>query len=161
MSRFAPIALLFWLLTANLSAQTPGIEDAKEKDAPDSGASAGFGSFDLFGGSNLTETSENLVEASASMERFGDSLEAVSATLIDGLARMSSGFDPLGYQGAFRTIAEQTEVIKDQQVLIYELQQREIDRLKQENEQLRRRLAKHRQQKRAESHKTPRRGRGR
>lgn len=52
------------------------------------------------------------------------------------LAQMSSGFDPLGLQNAFKTIQQQNDVIRQQHEVIYRLQQLEIQRLKQENQQL-------------------------
>lgn len=142
-------AVLSWILASSLLAQTP--DAASHEPVDDSAATSG--SFSLFSTANLTENTENLVKASASLERFGDSLERVSVALVDGLARMSSGFDPLGYQGAFRTIGQQTELIQQQQAQIYELQQREIERLKKENKQLQRRVAELQKQDRSTKRK--------
>ncbi len=81
------------------------------------------------------------------MGEFGKSLEngisemheAASETS-GNLATMSSGFDPLGLQNAFRTIQLQNEVIRQQQITIQALQKSEIQRLKRVNRRLRQRL---------------------
>lgn len=110
--------------------------EAEDKNAdPVSGLFSGTGT--------LFQSAADLRAASESLEQFGQSLGKTTANIggtsevvAQHLAEMSSGFDPFGFQNAFKTIQQQTEVIRQQQEVIQRLQQDEIKRLKRENQQL-------------------------
>ena len=61
---------------------------------------------------------------------------AVMISLAASAYGQDLGFDPFGFQNAFNTIQQQTEVIRQQQEVIHRLQQNEINRLKRQNQQL-------------------------
>jgi|GEM_PF-4543225 len=70
------------------------------------------------------------------MDRFGEPYEhgitGIDETVTltsSNLSFMSSGFDPLGLQNAFKTIQQQNEIIRQQQIMIQSLQNTEIRRL--------------------------------
>lgn len=101
------------------------------------------GSFSFGDAGTLFQSAGDLRAASESLASFGESMEKTTTNIggtteavAEHLAQMSSGFDPLGLQNAFKTIQQQSEVIREQQEIIYRLQQREIQRLKRENIQL-------------------------
>ena len=58
---------------------------------------------------------------------------------------MSSEFDPFGYKTAFRTLGQQTAMLQQQRETIQVLQEREIERLQNDNTRLRRKIRKLRQ----------------
>jgi len=138
--------ITFLCFAAIISLATSAVGQDKEKpDAtpgmPNKNASPGSVSFEGVG--TLFQSAGDLRAASASLERFGESLEKTTTDIAgtaeavaEHLAQMSSGFDPLGLQNAFKTIQKQSEVIRQQQEVIYRLQQHEIQRLKRENQQL-------------------------
>ncbi|MCH8149157.1 MAG: hypothetical protein IH987_14435 [Planctomycetes bacterium] len=89
------------------------------------------------------KAAEYVRKAGEAFERFGGSLGG----LADALATMSREFDPLGYKTAFRALGRQTEIIKQQSEIIQAFQAREIERLRNENQQLRERLGRIEQRK--------------
>ena len=133
------VVLVLFVLTMTLSTangQTSRKSDraTKNEDLLSSVASIG----------QILQDAENLRIAAQSMEKFGKSLEhgvtGMSETVTstsENLALMSSGFDPLGLQNAFKTIQQQNEIIRRQQITIQALQKAEIRRLKKENRRLR------------------------
>jgi hypothetical protein len=118
------------------------------------------GSFSFGGAGTLFQSAGDLRAASESLARFGESMEkttnnigGTSEAVAEHLAQMSSGFDPLGLQNAFKTIQQQSEVIREQQDIIYRLQQREIQRLQRENQQLKAAIKAAKSQERPEKKK--------
>lgn len=94
----------------------------------------------------LIRSAEDLRRASEAMEKFGGSLERASVilgpsieTTSKNMASMTSGFDPLGLQTAFRTIQQQNERISERQEQLERRQNRRIQRLKQKIRRLRKR----------------------
>jgi hypothetical protein len=93
-----------------------------------------------------------MAQAVADLRKAGDSFEGVTksldglvGTIAKSLATMSSEFDPFGYKTAFRTLGRQAEMIQQQQQIIQALQEREIERLRGENRNLRKELQQSRQ----------------
>ncbi len=119
---------------------------SRGQDPSDAGTSESklSGSLSIFGNGDLLESSRNLRMAGESLERSSASLEMSVPQVAEAaektsqnLAAMSSGFDPLGLQNAFRTIQQQAEIIRQQQETIQKLQRMEILRLKKKNDELR------------------------
>ncbi len=132
--------------TAMISPGTPaGGQEKHQPEVPqkveDKNADPVSGIFS--GTGTLFQSAADLRAASESLEQFGQSLEKTTANIgstsevvAEHMAQISSGFDPFGFQNAFKTIQQQTEVIRQQQEVIRRLQQDEIKRLKRENQQL-------------------------
>lgn len=126
-------------------ATTANGQDKKKADdsAEVNGRNASAVTVPFGGAANLFQSAADLRAASESLARFGESLEKTTTNIGDAtdsvaghMAQMSSGFDPLGLQNAFKTIQQQSEVIRQQQEIINDLHQKEIQRLKRENQQL-------------------------
>ena len=92
----------------------------------------------------MAQAASDLRKAAEAFEKFGSSLDGISGKMAAALATMSSEFDPFGYKTAFRTIGQQTEIIQQQNEIIRELQEREIERLRNENKSLKKQLRKRR-----------------
>ena len=134
LTRLAPaIGLVFLLLASKASLA----DEPAKKPSPLSAVR------DLLNVSELVKAAEDVRKAGEAFERFGGSLGG----LADALATMSREFDPLGYKTAFRTLGRQTEIIKQQSEIIQAFQAREIERLRNENQQLRERLGRIEQRK--------------
>ncbi len=138
--------VIFVSLTAmiSLSMSAVGQDKGKVETAPvkkdrfSNPATVPFG-----GAETLFQSAKDLRAASESLAQFGESLQNTTANIsgmaeavAEHLAQMSSGFDPLGLQNAFKTVQEQSEVIRQQQEIIFKLQHEEIQRLRRENRQL-------------------------
>lgn len=102
---------------------------------------------DLFGIGNMAQAAADLRQAGEAFERFADAAGGIGETIAASMATMSSEFDPFGYKTAFRTIGQQTQIIQQQSQMIRELQQREIERLRDENRLLTKQLEKLRRRK--------------
>ena len=63
-------------------------------------------------------------------------------SITESLATMSIELDPFGYKNAFRTVGLQAEMLREQRQIIQALQQREIERLRIENDELRSKVQK-------------------
>lgn len=134
-----PLILLLCAVGASLFtnlalAQTP------PKDVPSSGSQPKH--IAPLGTGDMVQAAANLRKASESFERFGNSLERITATLTKGLiessenlAIMSSGFDPLGLKQAFATIQQQNQTIQN-------LHEAETERLRKESAKLKKKLAR-------------------
>ena len=90
---------------------------AAPKDASSSDSKAN--PFGLLGAGDLVQAAADLRKAAEAFERFGDTLEGVSATIAGALvevsehhAKMSDAFDPFGFKTAFATIQEQNQTIQ-------------------------------------------------
>lgn len=95
---------------------------------------------DPFGIGGMAQAASDMRQAGEAFERFGKSLGGIAGTIAEALATMSSEFDPFGYKTGFRTIGRQTEIIQEKDELIRELLEREVERLKIDNENLREQL---------------------
>jgi hypothetical protein len=138
------LTLLCYTVMISLATSAVGQDKAKSDTQPGSqNAKAGAPTFSLGTAGSLLQSADDLRAASGALERFGESLEktttnigATSEAVARHLAEMSSGFDPLGLQNAFKTIQLQTEIVREQQEIINRLQQNEIRRLQRENQEL-------------------------
>ena len=105
---------------------------------------------DLFRIGEMAQAAADLRKAGESFEGVAKSLDGLAGlveTIAKSLATMSSEFDPFGYKTAFRTVGQQAEIIQQQQELIHSLQEREIERLRSENRNLKKELQRLRQSK--------------
>ena len=93
----------------------------------------------------MAQAAADLRNAGEAFERFATSLSGSAETIANSLATMSSEFDPFGYKTAFRTLGQQTAMLQQQRETIQSLQDREIERLQNENTRLRREIRKLRQ----------------
>ena len=106
----------------------------------------------LFRNGDMAQAATDLRKAGEAFERFANSADGLIETICESLATMSSEFDPFGYKTAFRTVGQQAEIIQQQAKIIQALQEREIERLRNENRKLKRESQKQRQRKRARRH---------
>ena len=127
----------------SLTADSVEKQNSKDQSPVETSPAASPFSMSLGNAGVLFQSAADLRAASESLAQFGESLQKVSENIsgtseavAEHLAKMSSGFDPLGLQNAFKTVQLQSEVIRVQQELIVELQQKEIQRLRRENRQL-------------------------
>jgi len=97
----------------------------------------------------MAQAAADLRSACEALERFANSPNGLVESVAKSLARMSSEFDPFGYKTAFRTVGRQAEMIQQQRKIIRALQEREIERLRSENRDLKRELQELRQRKRS------------
>ncbi len=104
---------------------------------------------DLFRIGEMAEVAADLRKAAEALERFAESSNGMVETIAKSLATMSSEFDPFGYKTAFHTVGQQAEMIQQQRKIIQALQEREIERLRSENRELKREIQKLRQRKRS------------
>ena len=119
------------------SAQSPAGQ------SPAGPAPAGPGSGGVWGGllgSDWGQAAADLRAASESAERWVLPLAGTIESIAESMARMSSGFDPFGYQASAATMTRQAEIIAEQQRTIDRLREAEIRRLRAENRRLRQRL---------------------
>jgi len=115
------------------------------EEPPRGAANAPTAGDGLFRVGEMVQAASDLRKAGEAFERFANSLDRFAESIAQSLAIMSSEFDPFGYKTAFRTVSRQAEMLKQQRDIIHSLQEREIDRLRSENRQLRRTLRKLRQ----------------
>jgi len=104
---------------------------------------------DLFRIGEMAQAAADLRKAGEAFERFANSPDGLVGIIAKSLATMSSEFDPFGYKTAFRTVGQQAKMIQQQGKIIHALQEREIERLRSENRELKRALQKLRQRERA------------
>ncbi len=134
--------IVFLLFPANSSfAEEPPRDPAKS-----SVQSTATGLFRI---GEMAQAAADLRKAGEAFERFANSPDGLVGIIAKSLATMSSEFDPFGYKTAFRTVGQQAEMIQQQRKVIQALQEQEIERLKSENRELKRKLQKVRQRKRA------------
>ena len=133
---FSAVLICFSLGIRALSAQ-----EETEQPANSAAPSGLSGLLDV---GKMAQAASDLRKAGEAFEKFGISLDGISGKLAAALATMSSEFDPFGYKTAFRTIGQQTEIIQQQNEIIRELQEREIERLRNENKSLKKQLRKRR-----------------
>lgn len=105
--------------------------------------------------SEMAQAAADLRNAGEAFERFAKSLSGVAETIANSLAIMSSEFDPFGYKTAFRTLGQQSVMLQQQRETIHALQEREIQRLQDENTKLRKEVQKLRQRVEARSSNPP------
>lgn len=108
----------------------------------------------LFRLGEMAQAAGDLRKAGEAFERFSKSLDSLVESIAKSLATVSSEFDPFGYKTAFRTVGQQAEMLQQQRDIIHALQEREIDRLRSENKQLRRERRKLRQRRSAQGDST-------
>ncbi len=102
-----------------------------------------------YGITEMAQMAGDLRAAAESMDRFGESMAAVSEDAssatqgaTQNLAAIGGEFDPLGLKAAFQTIQQQNEIIQQQHETIMKLQNEQLQTLR-------------RQLKDANSNKTP------
>lgn len=125
--------LIFVLFVVNSAA----VAEPPKKPAK---RAASSGTHDLLRIGEMAQTAADLRKAAEAFERLGNSIGSIVETTAKSLAAMSSEFDPFGYKTAFRTVGQQTQIIQQQSEMIRELQEREIKRLRSENNILRKQL---------------------
>ena len=130
------VAGLFTLLfLPNRScAEEPSREQAKVSTTPPGNP--------LFRLDDMAQAAADLRNAGEAFERFATSLGGSAETIAESLATMSSEFDPFGYKTAFRTLGQQTAMLQQQRETIQVLQERELERLQNDNTRLRRKIRK-------------------
>jgi len=135
------------LLAAGLFALLflPNRSHAEEPPREQAKVSAPSTDIPLFRLNDMAQAATDLRNAGEAFERFATSLNGAAETIAKSLATMSSEFDPFGYKTAFRTLGQQTAMLQQQRETIQALQDREIERLQDENTRLRRKIRKLRQ----------------
>jgi len=128
------------LVVRSLSADEPLFpEEPKAESAESPGAAEAKNSF---GVNDVAQAAADLRKAGEAFERCADSLSQTAESIAASLATMSSEFDPFGYKTAFRTLGEQSEMLRQQREIIQALQEREIHRLRRENQALKKEVQK-------------------
>lgn len=91
--------------------------------------------------SDIVQIVGELRKAGETMNSFAESFKEASVVAAEAadstsqnLAAIGGEFDPFGFKTAFRTIQQQNAIIQAQSKIIMELQQKEIRRLKQQNQ---------------------------
>jgi hypothetical protein len=112
-------------------------EERLEEPAKSSARAAATSLFQI---GEIAQGAADLRKAGEAFERFAKSANGTVEIIAKSLAAMSSEFDPFGYKTAFRTIGRQAEIIQQQSKAIQTLQDREIERLRRENHNLKRQL---------------------
>ena len=126
-----------------VATEDPGSPTLPAAQSPADPAPAGPGSGGVWGGllgSDWGQAAADLRAASESAERWVLPLAGTIESIAESMARMSSGFDPFGYQASAATMTRQAEIIAEQQRTIDRLREAEIRRLRAENRRLRQRL---------------------
>lgn len=97
--------------------------------------------------SDLLQAASDLRQAAEALARFGETVQSVSGGLATSLertaqhlAQITSGFDPLGLQAAFRVIERQHEALQEQHRRLEQLQRQQTRRLRREVRELRQEL---------------------
>lgn len=122
-------------------------EDPGPPNPPAAQAPAGPGAGGVWGGllgGDWGQAAADLRAASESAERWVLPLADTIESIAESMARMSSGFDPFGYQASAATMTRQAEIIAEQQRTIDRLREAEVRRLRAENRRLRQRLNRYR-----------------
>lgn len=84
----------------------------------------------------MSQTASHLHQAAEALHRSSEIWAGVVESLATSLATASSEFDPFGFKTAFRTVHHQSEMLLEQRQIIDDLHQREIKRLRRENQRL-------------------------
>ncbi len=137
----AAVFLLWFPVTALAEDKLLGDSDTKP--------SATTGASGFFGVGEIAKAAADLRAATESVEKILDRPDGIVAVIAESLATMSSEFDPFGYKTAFRTVAQQSEMLQSQRDIIHELQERELERLRNENRRLTKAIKKRRRRERA------------
>ena len=137
------VGLVLLALLNRVFAEEPLREPARQS-APIAGIS-----FSHIGA--MAQAASDLRNAADTCVRLASALAGPAETIANSLATMSSEFDPFGYKTAFRTIRHQSEMLQQQREIIHRLQEREIQRLRMENERLKKEAKSMRKNKRERS----------
>ncbi len=119
-----------------LSNTAPAQVVSKEVSSDSSGEKA----LSMFGVGDMVQAAGDFQKASEALERFGGIFEGIVEVLSESIAEisrnhaeMSESFDPFGFKTAFKTIREQGQTIQ-------RLQKAEIQRLRKECREMKKRL---------------------